>query len=228
MKLFNKPKFEPKEELVKLKQAIFEKSKQLEELQGEYDKRSNALQESFDKKREALKAELAELENIVSLKRKERAELERPLDEKRKSLDDRDKALEKAELALTAKIAKEEERERKNAKDENDNISLLDEIGEKKMELNRREKSVKDKEEILKSRENDYLLKVSSNNEYINNRFAELEKEKEKISFSFTELKSKEKDLQEREKKILEDLELIKSKREALITAKKHERIPNR
>ena len=180
MKLFNKPKFEPKEELAQLKQAIFEKSKQLEGLQGEYEDKSSALQASFEEKRAELKKEYSELENLVNLKRQERAFLELPLDQKRKSLEDKEKSLETAELALTDRITREEERERKNERDENENISLLDEIGDKKTQLDRREKSVKDKEQILKGRESDYLLRVQANNDYINKRFEELEAEKRK------------------------------------------------
>lgn len=221
LRLFKKPDLEPKYEKENLEKEIQDLQIRYEKLYAELEQKRAEMQVSFKDEVILNTREIEALERTLATKRQERKLLEAPLDDRKAELEKRG-----VELDFKAKEIIEKEQnilaEQLSLKRQKESIEdMADEMGEKRMLLDKREFQIIPKEIILKQKEDDYISMVKTRNGLLEKRESEIREKAEKLKTVVVTLQAKEENLEQREEKIKEDLKLIESKRQALLLAQK-------
>lgn len=214
--LFQKPKVDQKEYLANLQAEIFRITEELEKIKTRFAQAYIDLENEFSSKKAQKEKEIDELENKLSLMRSERVELEKPIEYKRKELNERESELKVREIEGLAESQKAYEREREAERKLESVQELADELGETRVRHMVKEKLLKGREDGLKDKEAQYILKVEHFNQNKREATSKLEEKEKEILFKELNVQGKEENLERREKELLEGYVLLNDRRTLL------------
>lgn len=197
--LFKKPTIEPKKYLAELEAKILIKTKALEGLDGEYEGKKYALEEEFSKKKAFAERELFDITNALEIKRTDYAQKLIPITERSQGLDEREKTL----LEKEGKVLEREqgvfEREHEVESKLSGVQDLADELGETRIRLKVKEKTLDGREKLLKDNEDTLLLRIERFSHEVNESSALLQERVNEIELRELNIKSNQENLAQRE-----------------------------
>jgi len=205
--------------LARLNAQIYQKEREWEEKQALVAANTVALDESFRKHAENLTNQIQELESQLVLKRTERKELEKPFEDRKRVLDERETTILKREEAASEKEQELFQKERSYEIKLDSIKDLSDQVSEARLTLTIREKKIEAKENALSRREMEYLVAVQNLKEQeisIRNAFQTREYA---VALKELSVQSKEENLVQREQKLLEGNIRLTDQRDVLARA---------
>lgn len=217
--LFKKPKLEPKEYLKKIEEQILVKTEMLENLDEQYRDKSVILLATYGKEKEQLQKELTGIENVLGILRQERIELEKPIIEKTVVLVERENAVAKREETITQREQKVFEGERGNESKLESIKELSNQLGEEKISHMVKGKTLIHRENLLKTRETEYLAEITAFNEWKRQEVERIKNREYVVSIDELNVQSKEENLVKREKELTNGFILLTDQRETLARA---------
>lgn len=216
MALFQKPKLDKKEYFANLEKEIFRVTEELEKAKTHFADAYVELDKEFSAKKALKEKELASLENTLMFLRSERAELEKPIEHKREELNQRESELKKREIEVLSESQKAYEREREAEKKLESVQELADELGETAIRHMVKEKLLNGREESIKSKEAQYLLKVEKFSHEVNESAARIQERENDLIVREANLDGKEENMVTREKELKAGYVLLNDRRTLL------------
>ena len=211
-----KQKVKPEVYLQTLYAKIAEKEGELRLITEKDETMRRSIEQSFQVDKAKYIRELQAIENDLVFKREERAELEKPLTERIKALDERQKLIEQEETS------QKEERQRLFEKDaalesKLEGVrDLSDNLSEQHTKLQVREQLLQGKEERLKDSEMKHLVRISQWNEQEANLRNDWQAREYAVALREVSLEGKEENLIKREKQLSDGLLWLQDQRGVL------------
>lgn len=219
MQLFKKPDLHIKERedyLKNLESAILVKEQELVLINRSADETKRSLDESLEVSSAAIRKQITEIDNVLKIKQSERAEIEKPIADRNKSLDERASLLDVRAKDIDSREQNVFEREREVESKLEGLKDLSDDLGETRTRLLIKEKLVLGRESVLKNRETEYMLAIQ-NFQAEDKKFLERVKEREyALQLKELNLEGKEENLKHRERELLNGHILLNDQRGTL------------
>ncbi len=166
------------------------------------------------------------MERELVVKREERARLEAPLIEREQKMENAFKRKESEFLQRVQLVNEQEqhifERERECEMKLESVRDLADDLGETRVRLSLKEKTIEGRERLVNERENQYLLRVKSLEESANKIAATIQERENAITLKELNAQGKEENLAKREEQLIQDKLKVNSQRQALMAAQQH------
>jgi hypothetical protein len=199
-----KSKVKPEEYLKTLYDKIEEKEKAFEALSQDYSNKDSSLAADFDRRKAEKEALIKIVDSTLEIKRSKRDEVERPLIDIQRGLQEQSQRLEEREKQIPIEQQKVFEREREAEKKLTDVQSLSDQLGETRVRLMVKEQTLEGREKALKHNENKILLGFEELAKKRNEVQSELLVREEEVTVRELTLQGKEENLVKREKELLD------------------------
>lgn len=204
-----------------IKNSTLEMEQKLEIAEKVFAEKCERLEEDFERRKSEKERAIALLDSTLELKRSRRAELEYPILERTKSLEDREALLVEREENVKKRENKVLEREREVDKGTEDIEILAEEVKKVEVRLESKEKLIAGRLAYLEDGERKYNLKIEAFSHEVNMAAARIQERENELSIKELNVQSKEENITKREEKMLEEKLLIESKRQALLAAQK-------
>ena len=175
-KLFPKPNLAPEKQKENLEYDINRLQIKFERLTGDYSDKMGILEAEYSTRGANLNREIQDLERTLVSKRQEKSELEKPLTEREHIVSVKESEVKRLFKELEYKNDELNKREFDIRKQEETVEDFADDLGEAKRAIKERLDTVKAKEHILKQKEQDYLLKVDTQNGLLKDKEKEIDK----------------------------------------------------
>ena len=175
-KLFPKPNLAPEKQKENLEVDINRLQIKYEHLSGDYSDKMAILEAEYSTRGANLNREIQDLERTLVSKRQEKTELEKPLTEREHIVSVKESEVKRLFKELEDKNEELNKREFTIRKQEETVEDFADDLGEAKRAIKERLDIVKAKEHILKQKEQDYLLKVDTQNGLLKDKEKEIDK----------------------------------------------------
>ena len=223
MRLFPKPDLTPEKRKENLEGDINRLQIKFERLTGDYSDKIGVLEAEYQKKEKQIREESWILDNILESKRNERKELTKPLKKREEDILTKEFELTERESSLkTKEEAKEQEflkREMTIRSKEDMLEDMADDLGEARLVVSKSINESKAKEDALKEKEMQYLLKVDLFNEEQKKQNDLLDARRQDLHEVLLSLQAKEENLIAREGELAEEKLKVNSQRQALLVA---------
>lgn len=217
IRIFPKPDLSPTKQKENLEYEINRLQIRLESLEGEYADKLANLTNRFQIKENDILRHTEDLERILTIKRAERKELEKPLDTIKNDLAKRELTIIGQEKSLEVKNQGLLEREKNAEMRENTLENFVDDLGERKMTIDKREKLIEQKEQILKQKENEYLLKIEIQNELYKQKDKEYQEKFNEVESIRIQTEATKENLEEREVILAKEKRLLRDRQDLLL-----------
>ena len=176
MRLFPKPNLAPEKQKENLEVDINRLQIKYERLSGDYSDKMGILEAEYSTRGANLNREIQDLERTLVSKRQEKTELEKPLTEREHIVSVKESEVKRLFDEICDKTDELSKREFTIRKQEETVEDFADDLGEAKRAIKERLDTVKAKEHILKQKEQDYLLKVDTQNGLLKDKEKEIDK----------------------------------------------------
>ncbi len=216
LKLFTKQE-NTKDELQHLESLVFKKTKEYEELVKSIENETAKLEKEFATNKSVKTTELSLILEAIEIKKAERARLELPLDERQKALDEREITLNELERTLRIREQTAFDKDFAASRMIEHVEDLADDLTDKHADADFKLKQAEQKAEVIKQRENDYMIKVDTQNQEFYLKGVELDNREASLKARESTIEDKLKDISAREKELQNTLRKITSERAKLI-----------
>lgn len=206
--IFKKPDLDKKERekyLADLEKKIFLKEKELESINTASEITRRSLEESLNESANEIRKQIADLDNVLFFKREERVELEKPLTARSKALDEREQKLSIRSQSLDDAVQAVFERERATESKLEGIQDLADTLGETRVRLAVKEKTLQGRENLLRDRESNHLIQVEFFNENVKKSYESARQREYDVSLREMNIESEKENLVKREKQLSDD-----------------------
>jgi chromosome segregation ATPase len=176
LRIFPKPNLTPEKQKENLEVDINRLQIKYERLTGDYNDKMAILEAEYSTRGANLNREIQDLERTLVSKRQEKSELEKPLTEREHIVSVKESEVKRLFKDLEYKNDELNKREFDIRKQEETVEDFADDLGEAKRAIKERLDTVKAKEHILKQKEQDYLLKVDTQNGLLKDKEKEIDK----------------------------------------------------
>lgn len=221
MVLFQKPKLENKEYLANLQVEIFDVTRRLEGIKAQFEQKYVDFELDFDRRKAEKEKELHDINEKVAFLRSERVELEKPIDYKRKELNERDIKLAEREMLLVEERQNAFEREREAERKLESVKELADDLGEVSTRNKIKERLLKGREESIQQKEQDYMVKIEKLSHEVNEAAARIQERENAVIIKEENVRGKEENLVKREKRLAEQNIALNDKYATLLRTEK-------
>lgn len=220
IRLFAKPDLTSKKQLEDLNQELNKLQIRYEKLDLIYQQKKDGLNEKYAHDKRYQEEEIKSLEDINIRKRQEYDILSAPFTKRENIVALKEKEIERLFEEIKIKSQELFEKEVLLENDKKSVKGLADELGERKLELKKREAMISYKETILKDKEEQVILNIDKFNTKNTEKDQELQKKGQDLQNILILLKEKEKELENREYLLKEAQIKLNSQRQALLVAK--------
>ncbi len=216
VKIFNAQFKENTEALSDIRSEINRTHRELQALRETVQKEKDILTNDLEMFKSEIENKKSILSNEVDVLEKRKLNAQIPLDEIKSQLDLREKSLNEQEKELTLKIADvsniQIESEKKIEYAEN----MADELHEKLSKADEITRNSLIREEIVRKKERELLLKIETFNLSQQNQDKEIEQRERKIREDLAFIEAKERNLKERELSLVDEQARVNSQRMSL------------
>lgn len=199
-----KNRVKPEEYLKTLYDKISSVEKLVEEFEARYADTKLDLERTLGRRKLELEREISTLENVLIFKREEHAELVKPITLLSKALQEKESELLVREQLADEATQRAFEREREAEKKLESVQELADELGESRVRLTIKERTLQGREDLLKDKETQYLVRIERFSREVNESSARIQERVNEVTLKELNLQGKEENLVKREKELLD------------------------
>lgn len=198
-----KAKVKPEEYLRVLFEKIEEEEKNLTNIQSSVHKTTEELNKSLAISQREIGKQIGDIDGILQIKRAERAELDKPFIDRTLQLNERESIVLQREKEIEEGVQAIFERERAVENKLESLTDLADSLGETRVRLSLKEKTLNGREELIKNKEIEHLGTVQIWSVEHKKQKEELRSKEYAVELSNLNLQGKEENLEKREKALL-------------------------